>query len=163
LHAADFERLAALNVIASMQPIHATSDMEMADRYWGERNKYSYAWRTVKETGAILAFGSDAPVDPIEPLKGIYAAVSRRRPDGSPGVEGWYPEQRLTMAETIEAFTMGAAVAGNRETRLGSIEAGKWADFTILDRDIFAIPQDEILDVGVDGTVIGGEFKLRGF
>jgi len=163
LHPADFERLAALNVIASMQPIHATSDMEMADRYWGERNKYSYAWRTVKETGATLAFGSDAPVDPIDPLGGIYAAVSRRRPDGSPGVEGWYPEQRLTMAETIEAFTLGAAFAGNREKRLGSIEAGKWGDFTILDRDIFEIPQDEISAVEVDGTVVSGEFKYRGF
>lgn len=163
LHPADFERLAALNVIASMQPIHATSDMEMADRYWGDRNQYSYAWRTVKETGAILAFGSDAPVDPIEPLKGIFAAVTRRRPDGSPGPEGWYPEQRLTMAETIEAFTMGAAIAGNREKRLGSIEPGKWADFTILDRDIFTIPHDEILDVDVAGTVIGGDFKFRSF
>ena len=140
LHPADFERLASLKVIASMQPIHATSDMEMADRYWGERNQYSYAWRTVKETGATLAFGSDAPVDPIEPLKGIYASVSRRRPDGSPGAEGWYPEQRLTMAETIEAFTLGAAFAGNREGRLGTIETGKWADLTILDRDIFHHP-----------------------
>jgi predicted amidohydrolase YtcJ len=163
MHPADFERLASLDVIASMQPIHATSDMEMADRYWGERNQYSYAWRTVKQTGALLAFGSDAPVDPIEPLKGIYAAVTRRRPDGSPGVEGWYPEQRLTMAETIEAFTMGAAVAGNREDRLGSIEPGKWADFTILDRDIFNTPPDELLDVQVAGTVIGGEFKYRSF
>ncbi|MFZ0549054.1 MAG: amidohydrolase [Candidatus Promineifilaceae bacterium] len=163
LHSADFERLAALNVIASMQPIHATSDMEMADRYWGERNKYSYAWRTVKETGAVLAFGSDAPVDPIEPLGGVYAAVSRRRPDGTPGVDGWYPEQRLTMAEAVEGFTMGAAFAGNRERLSGSIEVGKWADFTILDRDIFTIPHDEFLDVSVEGTVIGGEFKFRTF
>lgn len=163
LHPDDFSRLASLNVIASMQPIHATSDMDMADRYWGTRNQYSYAWRTVKETGAVLAFGSDAPVDPIDPLMGIYAAVSRRRPDGSPGVEGWYPEQRLTMAETIEAFTMGAAFAGNREGRLGSIEPGKCADFTILDRDVFAIPQDELLEVQVEGTVIGGEFKYRTF
>jgi len=155
--------LASLHVIASMQPIHATSDMEMADRYWGERNQYSYAWRTVKETGAILAFGSDAPVDPIEPLMGIHAAVTRRRPDGSPGIDGWYPEQRLTMAETIEAFTMGAAIAGNRETRLGSIEPGKWADFTILDRDIFTNPPDEIPAIEVEGTVIGGEFKFRNF
>jgi predicted amidohydrolase YtcJ len=163
LHPDDFARLASLNVIASMQPIHATSDMDMADRYWGHRNQYSYAWRTVKEMGAVLAFGSDAPVDPIDPLKGIYAAVSRRRPDGSPGVEGWYPEQRLTMAETIEAFTLGAAFAGNREGRMGSIEPGKWADFTILDRDIFTIPQNEILDLQVDGTVIGGQFKHRTF
>jgi hypothetical protein len=163
LHPADFERLASLNVIASMQPIHATSDMEMADRYWGQRNQYSYAWRTVKDTGAVLAFGSDAPVDPIEPLRGIYASVTRRRPDGSPGADGWYPEQRLTMGETIEAFTMGAAVAANRETRLGSIEPGKWADFTILDRDIFTIPPDEIPAIEVEGTVIGGEFKFRRF
>jgi predicted amidohydrolase YtcJ len=163
VHPADFSRLASLNVIASMQPIHATSDMEMADRYWGDRNQYSYAWRTVKNTGAVLAFGSDAPVDPIEPLKGIYASVSRRRPDGSPGSEGWYPEQKLTMAETIEAFTMGAAYAANREGRLGSIEAGKWADLTILNRDIHMIPEDEIPAVEVTGTVIGGSFKFRNF
>jgi predicted amidohydrolase YtcJ len=163
VHPADFSRLASLNVIASMQPIHATSDMEMADRYWGDRNQNSYAWRTVKNTGAVLAFGSDAPVDPIEPLKGIYASVSRRRPDGSPGSEGWYPEQKLTMAETIEAFTMGAAYAANREGRLGSIEAGKWADLTILNRDIYMIPEDEIPAVEVTGTVIGGSFKFRNF
>jgi predicted amidohydrolase YtcJ len=146
-----------------MQPIHATSDMEMADRFWGERNKYSYAWRTVKEAGALLAFGSDAPVDPIEPLKGIYAAVTRRRPDGRPGPEGWYPEQRLTMAETVEAFTLGAAFAGNREARLGSIVPGKLADLTILDRDIFAIPDDELLEVKVAATIIGGQFGYRDF
>jgi predicted amidohydrolase YtcJ len=163
LHPDDFARLAALQVIASMQPIHATSDMEMADRFWGERNKYSYAWRTVKEAGALLAFGSDAPVDPIEPLKGIYAAVTRRRPDGRPGPAGWYPEQRLTMAETVEAFTLGAAFAGNREARLGSIVPGKLADLTILDRDIFAIPDDELLEVKVAATIIGGQFGYRDF
>jgi predicted amidohydrolase YtcJ len=163
LHPDDFERLAGLNVIASMQPIHATSDMDMADRFWGARNQNSYAWRTVMNTGATLAFGSDAPVDPIEPLKGIYAGVSRQRPDGSPGPEGWYPDQRLTMAETIAAFTLGAAVAGNRESRLGSLEAGKWADLTILDQDIFSIPTAEIPAVQVEGTVIGGKFVHRNF
>jgi predicted amidohydrolase YtcJ len=163
LHPDDFERLAGLSVIASMQPIHATSDMDMADRFWGARNQNSYAWRTVMNTGATLAFGSDAPVDPIEPLKGIYAGVSRQRPDGSPGPEGWYPDQRLTMAETIAAFTLGAAVAGNRESRLGSLEAGKWADLTILDQDIFSIPTAEIPAVQVEGTVIGGKFVHRNF
>ncbi|MCI0397466.1 MAG: amidohydrolase [Chloroflexi bacterium] len=161
LHPDDFSRFSQLGVIASMQPIHATSDMDMANRYWGERSQHSYAWRTMLNAGATLVLGSDAPVDPIEPLPGIYAAVARRRPDGSPGPEGWYPEQRLTMAEAVQAFTMGAAVTSGREQRMGSITSGKLADLTILDRDIFAIPPDELLEVNVAGTIVGGRFMYR--
>jgi hypothetical protein len=161
LHPDDFSRLAKLGVIASMQPIHATADMDMASRYWGDRARDSYAWRTVLNAGANLVFGSDAPIDPIEPLKGIYAAVSRRRPDGSPGAQGWYPEQRLTMAEAIRAFTMGAAFTSGREGKMGAISPGNLADLTIFDRDIFTIPQDEILDVHISGTVVDGDFQYR--
>ena len=161
LHPDDLHRLAQLNVIASMQPIHATSDMEMADRYWGGRARNSYAWRTVLNSGATLVFGSDAPVEPIEPLLGIHAAVTRRRPDGSPGANGWYPEQRLTMPETIHAFTRAAAITSGQEARQGSITPGKLADLTIFERDIFTVPPDELLDVGIAATVVGGEFKYR--
>lgn len=161
LHPQDLHRLAELNVIASMQPIHATSDMIMADTYWGDRARYSYAWRTALETGATLVFGSDAPVEPIEPLLGIYAAVSRRRPDGQPGPNGWYPEQKLTMHETIHAFTRAAALTSGQEARQGSLSPGKLADLTIFDRDIFAIPTDELLDVQIAGTMVGGRFKYR--
>lgn len=164
LHPNDLYRLAQLNVIASMQPTHATSDMEMADKYWGPtRARYSYAWRTMLDTGATLVFGSDAPVERIEPLLGIHAAVTRRRADGTPGPDGWFPEQKLTMPETIHAFTMGAAITSGQETTQGSITPGKLADLTIFGRDIFTIPPDELLDVTIAGTIIGGEFKHRAF
>lgn len=161
LHPDDLGRLAKLNVIASMQPIHATSDMEMADSYWGERAQYSYAWRTLLDSGATLVFGTDAPVELIKPIPGIHAAVTRRRADGSPGVDGWYPEQRLSMAETIHAYTMAAAITSGQERTQGSITAGKLADLTVFDRDLFDIPPDELLEVNVAGTVVGGEFKYR--
>jgi hypothetical protein len=161
VHPDDFKRFAQLGVIASMQPIHATSDMEMADLHWGARAKYGYAWRTMLEKGAVLVFGSDAPVDPIEPLTGIYAAVARRRPDGAPGPGGWFPEQRLTMAETINAYTMGPAYASGREDKMGSISPGKLADLTIFDRDIYSIPRDELLEIGVAGTMVGGRMLYR--
>lgn len=163
LHPADLGRLGQLGIVASMQPIHATSDMQMADSYWGERARYSYAWRTLLNSGATLVFGSDAPVEPIEPLLGIYAAVARRRPDGTPGPAGWYPEQKLTMQETIHAFTMGAAITSGQETTQGSLTPGKLADLTIFDRDIFAISPDELLDVKIEGTVVNGRFCHRTF
>jgi predicted amidohydrolase YtcJ len=161
LHPADFARLAKLDVIASMQPIHATSDMKMADRYWGGRAEHSYAWRTVLESGALLVFGSDAPVERIEPLLGLHAAVTRRRADGSPGADGWYPEQKLTMVEALHAFTLAAAITGGQEQHQGSITPGKLADLTLFDRDLFTIPPDELLDVGIAGTMVGGTFRYR--
>jgi hypothetical protein len=160
-HPADFRRLKALDVVASMQPIHATSDMEMADRHWGDRAKYGYAWRTVLESGAILAFGSDAPVDPIEPLAGLHAAVTRQRADGNPGPDGWYPEQKLLIDQAVRAFTMGPAVASGQEARLGSLSPGKLADLTVFDQDIFEITPSELLDVAIAGTMVGGSFRYR--
>ncbi len=161
LHPQDYARLGKLGVIASMQPTHATSDMLISDKYWGKRSAGAYAWRTQLEAGAALAFGSDCPVEKIEPLMGIHAAVTRRRADGSPGPEGWYPEQRLTVEEAVRAFTWGAAYAGGREDRLGSITPGKLADLTVLDRDIFVIEPMEILETRVDATIIGGKFAWR--
>ena len=163
IHPTDQHRLARLGVIASMQPVHATSDMETAVHHWGSRTKDSYAWRTMLDSGATLVFGSDAPIEKIDPLPGIHAAVTRRRPDGSPGPEGWHPEQKLTMAETIHAFTAAAAITSGQEGTQGTITPGKLADFTIFGRDIFAIPSDELLDVEISGTVVGGEFKHRTF
>jgi predicted amidohydrolase YtcJ len=158
VHPQDYNRLGKLGVIASMQPTHATSDMMMADKYWGKRNTGAYAWRTQLDAGAVLAFGSDCPVEKIDPLLGIHAAVTRRRADGSPGPEGWYPEQRLTVGEAVRAFTWGAAYAAGKEDRLGSITPGKLADFTVLDRDIFKVEPMELLNTHVEATLIGGQF-----
>ncbi|HEY9153035.1 MAG TPA: amidohydrolase, partial [Anaerolineales bacterium] len=133
LHPDDAPRLAALDVVASMQPIHATSDMRMADKYWGERSALAYAWRTQLDAGAHLAFGSDAPVESPNPFWGIHAAVTRRRADGSPNPNGWYPEQRLTMQEAIEGFTTGAAYAAYAENRVGKLAKGFLADLIVLE------------------------------
>lgn len=161
LHPDDFGRLADLNVLASMQPIHATSDMMVADKVWGDRSIFAYAWRRVLNSGAKLLFGSDAPVEPIEPLTGLHAATTRRRPDGSPGPDGWYPDQRLTLSEALSAYTLGPALAVGQEQQMGTISPGKMADLTIFDRDLFEIAPDEILDVKVEGTVVGGKFAYR--
>ncbi len=163
IHPDDMHRLAELGIIASMQPIHATSDMDMADRNWGERARYSYAWRTMWASGALVVFGSDAPVERIDPLPGIHAAVTRRRADGRPGPDGWFPEQRLTMAETIFGFTTAAALTAGQEKHQGTITPAKLADLTIFERDLFAVPADELLDVGIAGTIVDGVFRHRAF
>ncbi len=163
IHPDDAGRLGQLQIIASMQPIHATSDYEMAERYWGARARLSYNWRVQLEAGAVLAFGSDAPVEPFEPLKGIYAAVTRRRPDGSPGPDGWFPEQRLDIDTTLRAFTQGPAYAAGMERDLGMLAPGYLADLVVLDRDLTAIPPDEILETRVLGTMVGGVWRFRQF
>ena len=161
LHPGDLNRLAALDIIASMQPVHATSDMEMADRYWGDRARYSYAWRTMWDSGALVVFGSDSPVERIDPLPGIHAAVTRRRADGFPGEDGWRPQERLTLDETLHAFTQAAAITSGQAKSQGSISPGKLADLTIFERDLFAVPADELLSVGIAGTIVGGTFRHR--
>jgi predicted amidohydrolase YtcJ len=163
LHPDDFQRLAQLNVIASMQPIHATSDMLMADRYWGARSSGAYAWRTQLNAGAMLAFGSDSPVESFNPFLGIHAAVTRRRTDGSPQPDGWYPEQRLTVTEAVHGFTLGAAYASYDETRKGSLTPGKLADLIVLDRDIFSIDPMEIAETQVLATMIDGQLVAGGW
>lgn len=161
LHPDDVNRVAQLGIIASMQPIHATSDMHMADDYWGARSRLAYAARTLLESGASVVFGSDAPVERIDPLPGIHAAVTRRRANGDPGPEGWYPAERLTVQQTIHAFSTAAAQTAGVEDRLGSITPGKLADLTLLERDIFVIPPDELLEAGIAGTIVGGAFRFR--
>jgi predicted amidohydrolase YtcJ len=158
LHPDDADRLAKLGIIASMQPIHATSDMLTADRFWGERAALAYAWRTQLQHGALLAFGSDAPVESPNPFLGLHAAVTRRRPDGTPGPEGWYPEQRLTMAEAISAYTLGAAYAANAEDRLGKLAPGFLADLIVLEQDPITCQPDDLLTAHSLATMVGGEW-----
>jgi predicted amidohydrolase YtcJ len=157
LHPDDIDRLAQLGIVASMQPLHATQDHEMADRYWGDRCATAYAWRSLLDAGALLAFGSDCPVEDLNPFLGIHAAVTRRRLDGSPGPEGWYPEQRLTVEEAVRAYTLGPAQAVGVGDRLGSLAPGKLADLVILDRDVFACDPMEIAGTQVLATMIGGQ------
>jgi predicted amidohydrolase YtcJ len=157
LHPDDALRLAQLGVIASMQPIHATSDMEMADRHWGDRAALSYAWKTQLNAGAVLAFGSDAPVESPNPWWGLHAAVTRRRHDGTPGPAGWRPEQRLAVADALQGFTTGAAYAANLEDRLGKLAPGYLADLLVLDVDPFTCDPDEIKNIRPLMTMIGGE------
>jgi predicted amidohydrolase YtcJ len=168
LHPDDVPRLAELGVVASMQPLHATQDMDMADRYWGARAALSYAWKSLLDQGTVLAFGSDSPVEDLSPFPGLYAAVTRRRPESSPplggtggGQSGWYPEQRLTVAEAVSAYTLGAARAAGAEGRLGSLTPGKLADLVVLDRDIFEVEHEEILEARPLGTMIGGRWAHR--
>ncbi|NMB53107.1 MAG: amidohydrolase [Leptolinea sp.] len=157
----DSGRLAELGVIASMQPIHATSDMDIAEKHWGSRLAGAYAWKTQLEKGAVLAFGSDCPVETMNPLAGIHAAVTRRRADGSPGPDGWRSEQRLTVEEAVRGYTIGPAYAAGMEDRLGILAPGYLADMTILDRDIFTIDPMEILNTRVLGTIVDGKFAWR--
>jgi predicted amidohydrolase YtcJ len=160
LDPADVPRVKQLGVTASMQPIHAVSDMFLADRYWGERARWSYAWKSLLEAGATLAFGSDAPVESPDPLLGIHAAVTRQRASGEPE-GGWYPEQRLSVADAVRAYTLGAAYSSGEEHERGSISVGKLADLVVLSQDIFQVPPAEILEAGVVATVLNGEFVYR--
>jgi N-acyl-D-aspartate/D-glutamate deacylase len=115
-----------------MQPIHATSDMHMADEFWGARTANAYGWRTQLTHGAVLAFGSDAPVEMPNPFWGLHAAITRQRADGTPE-DGWHPEQRLTLREALRAYTQGPAFAAGMEDRLGKLAPGYLADLLVLD------------------------------
>ena len=152
----DIPRFAELGVIASMQPTHATSDMNMAeDRVGPERIRGGYAWRRLLDSGAVIASGSDFPVELSNPFHGLYAAISRQGRDGQPA-GGWYPDQALTRIEALHSFTLAAAYAAHQEDRLGSLEPGKWADFIVIDRDYFEVPAEEIDDIRVLQTWVGG-------
>jgi predicted amidohydrolase YtcJ len=152
----DIARFAKLGVIASMQPIHATSDMNMAeDRIGADRIEGGYAWRRLLDSGAVIASGSDFPVELPNPFLGLYAAVTRQDGGGMPE-GGWYPDQALTRAEALHSFTLAAAYAAHCEDRLGSLEAGKWADFIVIDRNYFEVPAAEIDDIQVLETWVGG-------
>jgi hypothetical protein len=158
LHPDDAPRFAQLNVIASMQPIHAPSDMLTADRLWGDRSALAYAWRTQLNYGAHLAFGSDAPVESPNPFLGLHAAITRRRADGTPSAEGWYPAQKLTLAEALSAYTLGAAYAANAEHRLGKLAKNYLADLIVLEQDIFSSNPNDLLTMTAAATMINGEW-----
>jgi predicted amidohydrolase YtcJ len=153
----DFERFAKLHVIASMQPYHAIDDGRWAETRLGhERARYSYAWRSFLDHGVTLAFGTDWPVAPLDPMLGIYAAVTRATLDGkNPG--GWIPEEKITLPEAIEAYTIGAAFAEFQENEKGSITPGKLADMVIVSDNIFDLKPEAIRNVKVKTTILGGK------
>lgn len=153
----DIPRFATLGVIPSMQPTHATSDMNMAeDRVGAERIKGAYAWRTFLNQGSKLAAGSDFPVEKSNPFLGLHAAVTRQDTQGQPK-GGWYPEQALTVPEALKAFTVDAAYAAHQEHQIGSLEPGKWADFILIDQDIFEVAKQQLWETKVLETWVAGE------
>jgi predicted amidohydrolase YtcJ len=152
----DFDRFASLQVIASVQPYHAIDDGRWAERRIGpERIKTSYAFRTFLDKGVKLAFGTDWTVAPLDPMKTLYAAVTRATLDGK-HPEGWVPEQKIKLPEAVEAYTMGSAYAEFQEKEKGSITPGKLADMVLLSDDIFQLDPKKIADVQVDMTMLGG-------
>jgi len=155
--AKDFDRFAQLHVIASMQPYHAIDDGRWAEARIGhDRASRTYAFRTFLNHGVHLAFGTDWDVAPLNPMLGIYAAVTRATLDGK-NPNGWFPEQKLTVAEAVEAYTMGSAYAEFQEKQKGSITPGKLADMVIISEDIFSIDPVKIRDAKVVTTIVGGK------
>ena len=153
---ADIQRFVDLGIIASMQPAHSSSDMRWADARLGpDRAEGAYAWRWFLDAGVPLAFGSDFPVEIANPLWGVYAALTRQDADGEPE-GGWRPDQRLSLDETLRAFTAGPAFAGFAEDRLGVLKPGMRADLTIFDHDLFDEPPARVLSAKVRKTIIDG-------
>lgn len=153
----DIPRFKTLQLIASMQPTHATSDMNMAeDRVGAERIRGAYAWQTFLKQGTVVAAGSDFPVEYPNPFYGLYSAVTRQDQAGKPP-GGWHPEEALTLVQALRAFTLDAAYAGHAEKTLGTLEPGKWADFIVLDHDIFADPASALWSTKVLETWVGGK------
>jgi len=153
----DIPRFVDLNLIASMQQTHATSDMNMAeDRVGPDRIRGAYAWQTFLNQGTVIAGGSDFPVEDVNPFYGLYSSVTRQDHDGMPE-GGWYSEHRMSRVETLRSFTLDAAYAAHQENQLGTLEPGKWADFIVIDRDFFTVDASEIWQTEVLQTWVAGE------
>ena len=156
LRPGDVGKFRRIGVIASMQPYHAIDDGRWADKRLGpSRVRGSYVFRSLLDSGATLAFGSDWPVAPMDPIMGIYAAVTRSTLDGK-HPDGWIPEQKISVAEALRAFTLGSAYASFDEHIKGSIERGKLADMVVLSDDLLTIPPAKIQDIHVVLTVFNG-------
>ena len=152
----DIPRFATLKVIASMQPSHETNDQRWAEQRIGfERAKGAYAWNSLQKAGAKLAFGTDYDVEPINPLRGVYACVSRELPEGGP-VGGWEPQEKISVQDCLRAYTSGSAYAEFAEGKKGELVVGKYADFVILSNDLTKATPQEILHTEVLETVVGG-------
>jgi len=157
----DIPRFAQLGVIASMQPTHCITDKRFAEKRIGlERCRGAYVWRRLLDTGAKIAFGTDYAVEPLDPLEGLYAAVTRKDRGGEPG-DGWFPDQKLTMEEAIELYTIGSAYSEFMEDRKGLIKKDYLGDVVIFDSDLLTIPHDQIMSAKVDYTIVGGKIVYK--
>ena len=157
LQPSDIPRFAMLGIIASMQPTHCISDKKFCEKRIGpERAKGAYAWKSLADAGAILAFGTDYQVEPLNPMEGLYAAVTRKDRLGEDG-EGWHPEQKIKMDKAIKFYTLGSAYSQFMEDRKGMIKKGFLADIVIVDKDLLTIPVNEIMKTKVDYTITGGK------
>ncbi len=153
----DIPRFAELGVIASMQPTHCITDKRFCEKRIGkERSKYAYAWRSLLDADAKIAFGTDYSVEPLNPMEGLYAAVTRKDRMGEEG-DGWFPEQKLTMEEAIKLYTLGSAYAQFMENRKGMIKKGYLGDVVIVNQDLMTIPEEEIMKTRIDYTIVGGK------
>jgi predicted amidohydrolase YtcJ len=150
-----------LSIVGSVQPRFVSTDWCVAEKRWGAaRCRTGYAWRSLMDAGIPLLFGSDAPVEPLDPILGLQAAVTRQTPEGHP-LGGWFPEQRLTLEESLPGFTTIPAWVSGREDRVGSIRKGLWADLTVFARDLFTTPADEWPSVPVELTIVNGEVLFQ--
>jgi predicted amidohydrolase YtcJ len=151
----DFQKI---DIHASMQPIHATSDMVMAEKYWGNRSQLAYAWRSLLQNNTHLAFGSDAPVESPNPFLGLHAAVTRQRPDGYPGPDGWIPEERISLKAALDAYTTGPSELSRYGINTGKLEPGFAADLILLDTNPFEERAQELHHIKPIATMFNGEW-----
>ncbi len=144
-----------------MQPTHCISDKKFCEKRIGHlRSKGAYAWKSLADAGAQLAFGTDYQVEPLNPMEGLYAAVTRKDRLGEEG-NGWFPEQKLTMNKAIEYYTLGSAYAQFMERRKGMLKPGYLADIVITDKDLLSIPENEIMKTKIDYTITGGKIAYE--
>lgn len=156
----DIERYRELGIIASIQPSHCIDDMRWAEKRIGDRAKHSYLFNSFVKAGVKIAFGTDWTVEPLNPMLGLYAAVTREFPEGGPK-GGWFPDEKITLEQAIEYYTLGSAYAEFQDHVKGSITVGKLADLVVLDRNLFEIQPQEILEAKVDLTIIGGKIVFQ--
>ena len=158
LHPDHLRLLAENDIIASMQPIHTTSDMDTADRHWGDRSQYAYAFNTLLQMGTRLVFGSDAPVELPNPFWGLHAAVTRQRHSGYPSADGWNSQERISLRQALESYTIHPAYAAGWENRLGRLAPGYMADLIVLPTDPFTADPATLYTLQPERVMVNGEW-----
>lgn len=160
IHQEDIPRFKQLNIIASMQPIHLISDMTVAEKHWGNRSAFTYAFNALLNSGANLIFGSDAPVESANPFIGMFSALNRKGLNGLPS-SGWYPEQCINLEAVLNAYSVNPASSANWNS-IGSLRPGAYADLIILPEDPFQIPKEKLLTLKPIKTMVGGQWVWSG-